>query len=214
MTTGIVVAGGSSLRFGSTEKALVPIDGTPMLRRIVDRVVPLVDRLVVNVRQSQRPSFATALADVPCPIEFAIDRHVDRGPVAGLGRALDVVDSGTTLVLACDLPLLRTATLSSLLERFENDTEGGSDCVLPLVDGYPQPLCGAYAVDVLDRTVGTLGSPRDSSFHEVLDRLRVSTVPGERLPGGPDAFENVNTRSDLRNVRSRLRSRETTAGRP
>lgn len=212
MTVGIIVAGGSSSRFGSIDKALANIDGTPMIRHVVDRLIPIVDRIVVNARKSQRSSLEAVLSDVSCPVQFALDRHVDTGPVAGLRAALGVVSDGTALVLACDLPLLRTATLSALLERLDNADGDESDCALPLVDGYPQPLCGAYTVETLRRAIDRFETPRHRALKEVLDRLRLSTVPGERLPGGREAFENINTWDDLRNVRSVFRDRETTAG--
>jgi molybdopterin-guanine dinucleotide biosynthesis protein A len=180
-----------------------------MIRNVVDRQVPIVDQIVVNIRRSQRSSVGAVLADVPCPVQFAIDSHVDCGPVAGLRTALDIVSDKTALILACDLPLLRTATLSALLEQL-NDADGDKfDCVLPLVDGHPQPLSGAYTVGTLDSAINRFQTPRHKSFKEVLSRLQVLTVPGEQLPGGREAFENVNTRDDLQNIRSIFRNRET-----
>lgn len=214
MTVGIIVAGGSSSRFGSTDKTLATIDGTPMIRHVVDRVVPIVNRIVINVRKPQQPSLKTVLSDVPCPVQFVIDQYTDGGPVAGLRTAIDVVSEATALVLACDLPLLRTATLSALLERVDSDDGADPDCVLPLVDGHLQPLCGAYTVDTLRWAIDRFETPQHRSFKEVLERLRVSTVPGEGLPGGKEAFENINTWSDLQNIRSRFRDRETVMGRP
>lgn len=49
MTDGIVIVGGRSSRFGPGEKALADVSDTPTVRRVVDSLVPLVDR-VVNVR--------------------------------------------------------------------------------------------------------------------------------------------------------------------
>lgn len=202
VTTGIVVAGGTSSRFGPEEKALATVGGTPMLRRVVDGLAPRVDRVVVNARLEQRPAFSTALADAAGSIRFAIDGEPDGGPVAGLATALDGVDGGRAVVLACDLPLVGTETLASLLDAF--GTVGGAaatDCVLPIVDGRPQPLCGVYAVDGVDAALDSLGTPRNRPLGELLDRLRVSTVSTSTLPAGPHSFANVNTRADLRTAR-------------
>lgn len=213
MTTGIVVAGGTSSRFGSGDKALATVGGSPMIRRVIDRLDPVVDRIVVNARPSQRSSFSAVVADAICPVRFAIDRPPDGGPVAGLGTALDVVEDETALVLACDLPFVQTATLSRLLGGLENDRvaiapgDGADlDCLLPLVSGRSQPLCGAYLVDPLDSAIDTLDSSRNRSFTAVLEQLNVAPIPSERLPGGAHTFENVNTRDELGVVRARARS--------
>lgn len=182
-----------------------------MIRRVVDRLLPVVNQVVVNARRSQRSAFADVLTDTTHPIQFAIDRQSDSGPVAGLETALEAVETDTALVLGCDIPLIRTATLAWLLERLET-TGGGSstdgpapDCVLPLVDGRPQPLCGAYSVERLEAAIDTLGTSRNRSFDDVLEHLHVVTIPPERLPGSTHTFANVNTRIDLQIARARAK---------
>ncbi|MEF8778897.1 MAG: molybdenum cofactor guanylyltransferase [Natronomonas sp.] len=207
MTTAIIVAGGESSRFGSGDKALATIDGVPMIRRVVNRIVPLADHIVVNSRTDQRSSFSAALSNVPRPIQFAIDRQTNGGPVAGLETALDAVSGTKALVLACDLPLIRTATLSSLLEALEDGGGSSPDCVLPLVDGYPEPLCGVYSTERLRSAIEIFDTPRNRSFGDLLENLRVSTIPQQQLPGGSHTYENVNTPEDLRTVRTIVRKR-------
>ncbi|MDX1746000.1 MAG: NTP transferase domain-containing protein, partial [Halobacteriales archaeon] len=46
---GVVLAGGGSTRFGEADKLLAELDGTPLVRRVVDRLAARTDRLVVAV---------------------------------------------------------------------------------------------------------------------------------------------------------------------
>lgn len=216
MTVGIIVAGGASSRFGDANKALATVGGTPMIRRVADSLAPVVDRIVVNARDAHRAQYATALSDVDRPIRFAIDRQPDCGPVIGLEAALDAVSARMILVLACDLPLVRPTTLSQLLDELgvggvRPNGSATPDCVLPRVEGHPRPLCGAYYRKRFETAIDRLDDARHASLRDVLDRLRVSTVPGDRLPGGSSAFENVNTRDDLRTARKIARERRTDA---
>ena len=52
MRSGVVVAGGRSTRFGAPDKAVADLGGTPMIRRVADRIAPAVEELVVNCRPS------------------------------------------------------------------------------------------------------------------------------------------------------------------
>ncbi|MEF8786993.1 MAG: hypothetical protein V5A45_13750 [Haloarculaceae archaeon] len=80
------------------------------------------------------------------------------------------------------------------------------DCVLPVVDGERQPLCGAYALGELTAAIGALEETRHSSFHAVLSQLDIATVPSDRLPGGSQVFLNVNKPADLETARNALRT--------
>jgi molybdopterin-guanine dinucleotide biosynthesis protein A len=214
MTDGLVIAGGTSSRFGpqSVDKALVEVDGLPMIRRVVEALVPVVNRVVVNTRPAQVESYRTVLSDVACPTKFAVDRPPDCGPVAGLKTTLEAADSGPALVIACDYPLVESTTLSALDSRLQGDystdlnpPDSAPDCVLPIVDGKPQPLCGAYLLEAVGAAIDRLEETRNAPFRALLSQLDIATVRAEQLPGGSEVFKNVNTVDDL----TALRNRET-----
>ncbi|WP_255193100.1 molybdenum cofactor guanylyltransferase [Natronobeatus ordinarius] len=202
MTTGIVVAGGTSRRFGPGDKALAPVAGSPMIRHVVGALEPITDAVVVNCREGQRPAFETALSTGE-GVRFAIDRVPDSGPVAGLETACAVVDDDVAIVVGCDVPLVTTATLSSVLARLEARPV---DVVVPRVDGRRQPLCGTYRVDALEDAIDAVGDAQGCRVGALFDHLDVHAVSARRLPGGDRAFWNVNTRSDLAFARRWLRA--------
>ena len=193
MTTGIVVAGGASRRFGPGEKALATVAGSSMLHRVVDRLEPIVDGVVVNCREEQRSAFEAALSDAG-QVRFAIDSVPDGGPVVGLATAIEAVDDRSALVVGCDFPLVTTAALSTIHSRLERHD---ADVVVPRVDGRRQPLCGAYRLDALAAELATPSEVRGRRLGAVLDRLDGDVLSASRLPGGNRTFWNVNTRTDL-----------------
>ena len=73
MYSAVIVAGGRSTRFGDDDKAVAPLSGTPMIRRVADRLEPVVDELVVNCRDDQRDAIEEALAGYPLATNFALD---------------------------------------------------------------------------------------------------------------------------------------------
>jgi molybdopterin-guanine dinucleotide biosynthesis protein A len=204
MPAGVVVAGGHSTRFGDADKAVADLAGTPMVRRVADRLAPAVDALVVNCRQDQRAAIGDALSGYGLPVRYAIDRKEDLGPVAGIERglraALDEYDAEYAFVAACDLPFLDPVLAAHLL-----DCVGDHDAAVPRPDEWFEVLHAGYRAEpmaaacsaALDRGEGKIVAP--------LFDLDYVVVEGEELePFDPRSFESVDTREALRQAAERL----------
>ncbi|MFB6120731.1 MAG: molybdenum cofactor guanylyltransferase [Halobacteriaceae archaeon] len=204
--TGVVLAGGRATRFGDADKAVVALDGTPLVARVADRLAPVVDELVVNCRREQASAIRSALG--PRDYRIATDPVPDRGPVAGLRTGLRVARGWTAAVAACDLPALDPAFLDSLFA----DARGESG-VVPVVEGHRQPLAAVYrvvpTVEACDATMATGAR----SLRAMLDHLDPREVPEAtvRERTAPATFCNVNRREDLMRAR---RAVGLTAARP
>lgn len=191
MTTGLVVAGGYSTRFGLAEKPLARIDGEPMLRRIVEACSPLVEELVVECRPDQRPSFRRALEDECHGETFATDAAPDAGPVAGLSAGLTLVSDDTLLVGSCDRPGLTQDCFRACLADL---AQPGVEAVVPTIDGRRQPLCGAYDTGALRAAVETVQARGVRRLLAVLEELSVETRPAATLPvAEPWGLRSVDT---------------------
>lgn len=169
--TGVVLAGGRSRRFGPTDKALAPLDGRPMLRRVVDRLGGVVDGVVVNCRPDQRDRFAAALDGVS-EVRFAVDPpgRTDGGPVAGLRTALDAVGTPTAAVAACDTPRIPPSLLRALFER-----AAGRAGAVPSDGERRYPLCAVYRTSDARAACDAVG--RNGSMRAVVNRLDPVVVP-------------------------------------
>ena len=193
MRAGVIVAGGRSTRFEGGDKATADLAGTPMVRRVADRLVS-VGELVVNCRPDQREAIAAALDGVSPSPAFAEDEVPDRGPVAGMAAGLAAVDAEYAAVVACDMPFLDPDLLEVLFER-----AAGTDGAVPRVEGHRQPLQAVYRTEaalaacqaVLGRGEGSLGA--------VLDTLEPAILGPEevRRHADPGSFRNLNTRAAL-----------------
>lgn len=203
MPTGIIVAGGRSTRFGDRDKALVAVEGTPMIRCVADRLTPVVDSLVVNCRREQRPAIADVLDDCDLDHRFAIDSIPDRGPVAGLQTGMRFAASENAIVVACDMPYVEPDLFEFLVERADKTQ---NDAVVPRVDDRVQPLCGVYDVDAGRSACTTALARGEPSLRTVFDHLDAHVVdePTVLEHTSRQALTNVNTPSDL--DRSRLRN--------
>lgn len=192
-TTGVVLAGGRSQRFGDTEKALAEYDGRPMLVHVVETLASLTETVVVNCREAQRPAFGQALAAYDEQVVFAIDEQPDNGPLAGFQTALAAVETEYVLLLACDMPLVDADSLSALRSRIDDDI----DAVVPQVDGTPVPTHAIYhAPSAIEPSASVLAAG-DRSLQALLSRLRVEYLPVEEGGLRPSSLRSVDTQAEL-----------------
>jgi molybdopterin-guanine dinucleotide biosynthesis protein A len=107
---GIVLAGGSSRRFGR-DKLAEPFRGRPLLHHPVGALLALCPRVVVVL--------APRGADPPIPddarVEVARDAVADRGPLVGLRAGLERAVSELVLVVGGDMPDLRLIVLETMV---------------------------------------------------------------------------------------------------
>lgn len=204
MTTGLVVAGGRSTRFGDREKALAEVAGESMLRRVVGTLGTVTDDVVVNCRPDQQEAFERALDGVDPTVRFVLDDETDEGPLAGLRRGLTAVDTEFAMVLGCDMPLAETDALAALLERCDGTD---ADAVVPTTDGGPEPLHAVYRVGPTVEAATKALDAGQRSLRALLAALRVDEVPvGEGVP--PRAVTSVDTQARLQEVRAEIERTE------
>ena len=191
-TSGVIVAGGRSVRMGGTDKTVVDVAGTPLIRRVADRLSAATDELVVNCRTDQRDAIAAALEGLNP--RFAIDEIPDRGPVAGIKTGLEAADTAYSAVVAADMPFLDPGIVTYLFDRAD-----GHEAAVPRPGEWFEPLHAVYktapSVTACERALET-ENPRIIEPLSTLDRVVVNRE--ELLAHGSlDSFESVDTPEDV-----------------
>ncbi len=125
---GAILAGGAGRRMGA-DKALVEVDGEPMIRRVARVVAPIAGEVVV----AGRAGTLEGLRGVPDP------PSAGGGPLAGLVAALGEAAGRFVLLVAVDQPFLRRETCRQLLARAALE-----EAVVPLDGGSRQVTCAVY----------------------------------------------------------------------
>lgn len=195
--SGLIVAGGRSVRFGDREKAVAEIAGVPMIRRVADRLAPVIDGLVINCRNEQLPAIRSVLVGYDPPVRFAHEETPDCGPVAGIATGLRLISERYAVVAACDMPLIDSDVVASLFERAR-----GHDAAVPRdADGRLQPL---YAVYRPRATVAACESALEAGHRTTRAPLCDLDVDVVDFEDRHDTFENVNTPAALAAVADRF----------
>jgi FdhD protein len=190
-TTGLVLAGGASRRFGS-DKRLAPLAGRPLLRRAVDAVAAVSDEVVIAVAPDQPIPDGLTL---PPHVRVVTDAPGHEGPLAGLAAGLAAASHDVVVVLGGDHGWADPATLAALRDRVAGDAE--VEAAVLEVGGRRQPLAAAYR-----RRVGEVASARlsagDRRLVAMLDDLRVVTLT---TAGAERTARDVDVPADLHHDR-------------
>lgn len=137
--SGFVLAGGRSSRLGQ-DKVLLPWNGQTLLNHAIGRLSQVCGTVRVC---ADRKDLQEQLSASDSLIQDALP---DAGPLAGMVAALEKSQTAWNFFLAVDLPLVPVELLEALAACAESSeaTHTGTLCILPQVEGRPQPLCGLY----------------------------------------------------------------------
>ncbi|MFB6120596.1 MAG: molybdenum cofactor guanylyltransferase [Halobacteriaceae archaeon] len=199
MSTGVIIAGGRSTRFGDADKAVADLAGEPMIRRVADRIAPAVNSLVVNCRAEQVPAIRDALDGFDPG--FAEDPEGDRGPMAGIRNGLRAAPAEYAFVVACDMPFVDPDFAAYLLDRAQ-----GRDAAVPRPDDWFQTTQAVYRAAAMADACDRALDRGDGKIIDALFETDYVVVEADEIEAHAedDTFDNVNTRAELDAVAERL----------
>jgi len=183
----IILAGGESRRMGAN-KALLSLDGQPLIARTAASLRLLADELIVVTNTPETYQFL--VTDYHATL--TPDAFPTRSALVGLYSGLRAARGDLALAVACDMPFLNSALLGFMLSLAQT----GCDVVAPQVDNQWEPLHAVYrpasCIPAVERHLRT-GDRRMISFYpEVQVRLVTAAEVAEFDPEHL-SFVNVNT---------------------
>jgi molybdenum cofactor guanylyltransferase len=197
----VVLAGGYSTRFGEADKAVADLAGTPMIRRVVDRLATVTDEVVINCRDDQLDSIRDAVAGADAEITFAIDPDPDMGPMAGIRVGLEAVDREYAAVVACDMPFVDPALIERLAER----ARGRDGAVVQLEDRWYQTTQAVYQTAAMARACTEALEGDDGRILAALERLDYAVLDENELEGvSEQTFDSIDTQAALEEAAAEL----------
>ena len=190
LVNGYVLAGGGSTRFGR-DKALVEMDGVPMLLRMSALLREITNQ--VNVIAAPNKYAALGISGIP-------DRWDGQGPLAGIITALLATEEGGeetqwNLILGCDMPFLTQKWLAHLVGRA---LASNAEVVAPQSAQGLEPLCACWRTcaapklqTAFDEDVRKITQAMKRLQMEVLDE-----ADWKRFDAKGRLFWNMNTAAD------------------
>lgn len=186
-----ILAGGKSVRMGGRNKALLELDGEPILAKTLAALAPHFEDIIIvgGTPELYQPFGRECHADI----------FPGLGSLGGIHAALAHSRTIKTFCIACDMPFIRGSVLSLLIDRAGGDWEA----VVPRLSQGLEPLCAVY-----DRVLkGPIekqlarGERRIRSVFEGRKTLYIDEA--DLVAHDPElaSFVNINTPGDLEKAR-------------
>jgi len=188
---GLLLAGGQSRRMGGGDKALRLLGGVPLLDRVIERLRPQVDALVLNANGDSARFARFGLPIVPDSVaDFA-------GPLAGILAGLDWTaehrpDCDFVVSVATDAPFLPHDLVARLVGEMQT---AGADLACAASSGQQHPVIGLWPVRLRGALRGALVDEDIRKVDRWTARYHLATVSFSDRPVDP--FFNANRPEDL-----------------
>ena len=146
LMTGVILTGGKSSRMGQ-EKALMPVGGVPVFRRILDLFEKLFDEVLIVTDREGR------FAGYGC--REVVDLIPDCGPLGGVYTGLHYAGSSPVFAVSCDLPFVHVSAVELIMKE-----AAVHDIVVPDIHGRLHPLHATYSRRCMPYLLERIGDNR------------------------------------------------------
>jgi molybdopterin-guanine dinucleotide biosynthesis protein A len=189
--TGIILSGGKSTRMGEN-KALIKIEGIPIIQRIHNLFEKLFKEIIIVTDQKERFSDINA--------KVYSDIFPNRGVLAGIYTGLFFSNYQYAFCVACDMPFLKESVIRFLLRKI-----GDYDVIVPKTRDGLQPLHAIYSKKCLE-PIKKIILQNKFKILDLYPIVRVKIILEKEfsdLDPANESFINVNTPEDLDLIRKR-----------
>lgn len=198
--SGIVLAGGKSLRLGRV-KALERINNQLLIERTIERVSPPARPVLVVTSQEQFDSIVNAHLKV----KVILDLFPGKGALGGIYTGLERADSLYSLIVGCDMPFLNRSLL-----RYMTRCATGFDAVVPRMRNMLEPLHAVYSRNCLTAIRKMIEEDRLGilQLFDIVNTRYIEEKEIVKFDGEGLSFFNINTVADLEKARRLARQHD------
>lgn len=207
--TGVLLAGGRSSRMEGRDKAMLDFGGKPMLLRVLTRLRPQVDRIVINANGD-----LTRFSGYCLPV--VADSIGDySGPLAGLNAGIEWARHETPEAkYIASVPVDSPFFPANLVARLKAALIAkGARCAIAASGGERHPVAGLWSVSLAEELADSLHR-NVRALHRFAEQHGCAVAhfdPVEIDGTSVDPFFNINTPADLATARA-LRAAEVPYG--
>jgi molybdopterin-guanine dinucleotide biosynthesis protein A len=189
--SGVIQAGGRSVRMGGRPKALIEVGRRSIIERVLAALAPAVDEVLVVTNTPELYAFLG--------LPMVGDVYPDHGSLGGIYSGLKAAAGQAALTVACDMPFLHPQIVKLVAER-----AGEGDVVIPRVGRQLETMHAAYGKACLPHIEARLEAGR-LKIVDFFDKVRVVEIAEADVARFRDphiAFMNVNAPDELERARA------------
>lgn len=192
----LILAGGRGSRLGFREKALIDINGKPLIAFVIESLEKVVDEIIISVRDEAQGEL---LKKIYPNMQYAYDVYENTGPLAGILSGLSVCIYEYCFIAACDMPFINEKVVNFLFSKCK-----GYDAAIPRRgNGFLEPLHSVYDRRAMMSETKKSLENSETTILAPISRLHVNYVPFEKISKidhDLTTFMNINTCDDIEKV--------------
>jgi molybdopterin-guanine dinucleotide biosynthesis protein A len=180
-----ILAGGMATRLGGIVKSMVPINGIPVIDRILKTLEGIFTEIVI-ITNSQDEFSKYENRIVP-------DVYEGIGPLGGIHAALNSSSSDTVFIVAGDMPLLdRELIIQQVMHYMVHQP----DVLIPKIGSYIEPLHSIVSINVLEDLESYIINEKNKAVWKFLSTVDVEYYKPADETAAANSFKSCNTPED------------------
>ncbi len=192
----LILAGGMGSRMGYKEKALIDINGKPLIALVIESLKKVAGNIIISVRDQEQEELLKAVFP---DLKFAYDVHKKTGPLAGILSGLSACEDECCFIAACDMPFINENVVKMLFRKIEHH-----DAAIPRrEDGFLEPLHAVYRCEPMIRESKKAIESGKTIILAPIFSLDVNYIGMDdirRIDPDLRTFMNVNTPEDIQKL--------------
>ena len=192
----LILAGGKGSRMGYQEKAMIDINGKPLISRVIKNIENVVDNIIISVRDRAQGELLNAILP---KYRFAYDAYKNIGPISGILSGLLACEDEYCFIAACDMPFINENVVKMLFRKSED-----YDAAIPRHnDGFLAPLHAVYRCKPMIRETKKAIESGETIILAPVFKLHVNYVDMDeikRIDPVLRTFMNINTYEDVQEL--------------
>ena len=184
-------------------KATVPFQERPLIARIVERVAPVADEILITTNEPENLQFL--FDDYPSlPLRMERDKLDYRGALPGFLTAFEAATTPYIAVVACDMVFVSAKLIAAECAELSLSQ---ADCVVPVNKHGYEPFHAVYAREACLPAIRACIEAEEMRAQAFFPDVTVCEFPQSRVlsaePMG-GCFINVNTPEELASIEERF----------
>ncbi len=193
----VILAGGSSSRMGQ-DKALMSLQGRPLIQHVLERLAPMADEVLLSANSPDIYSFLH--------LEVLPDEKPGQGALGGLFTTMKAAKYPFVAAVGCDMPF---ANRSLFEYELDSIVKTGANVVIPATAEGLEPL---HAIYRRESCLPAIRSALEAGNFQLIGWLKdveVLSVPPQvivQFDPMRRAFRNLNTAEEFLAAAEEIRS--------
>lgn len=187
--TGIVLAGGRSLRYGK-DKAFELLDGVPLIKRVLTVMEEMFSEVIIITNEPDKYSFLSQ--------KVYEDIIKGIGPIGGILTGVIRMQNPAGFFVACDMPFLNPRFI-----RYIVSIKNGFDIAIPRIGRNIEPLHAIYTKSCIPYIKNSISHKKFSirSFFPHVSVRYVEEAEIRKYDAGLSFLININKPEDIRRIK-------------